>query len=609
MFQKSLYLLPYFLISLLPFVCFAEIDKAKYITIDEIEPGMDATCLTVYKNVEIEKFSLKVVDIVRDFRPGRNAILVMGTDERFIHTGPVAGCSGSPVYINGRLAGALAFGWTFSKDPLYGVTPIEEMLQAGALSRYVGTAQETAFSSVLDFSKPIDLKTAYNQIINFKGSPSLGSKAARPAASSADGLTMLPCPLATTLPKNSFSTFADAFESAGLLPVSGGASGRLSQYADIPMKPGGILALPLVYGDIDLSAIGTITEVVDDKIYGFGHSLLGEGSIDVPMATGYVNTVVASLLRSFKFGQPIDVKGALYIDQSTAVVGTIGRKAKTIPMHITINRYNDEKVRTYDCQIVSHRRFTPLLAGLCLSGTATMLGDLPADNTVQYKTTIGIEGYQPITFENFSSSSGLEECLSDSIGTLALILNNPYDRPPISSIDFEVTILPKTLVSRIWDFEVSDTTVKPGQAITARITLESYLSANKTYTAQIKIPDDIPPGEYELTAAGDADYRQFSTRLAPYRYTPQNMPNLIKIINEIGNTKRNSLYITMTLPAGGIVLENSELPQLPLTKTLLLNNSKRSTPSQPAPEWLSRTIPIDTVVLDSRNFTITVEKK
>jgi hypothetical protein len=600
MFQKSLFsLLACLIISLPACLCSADIDKTKYITIDEITPGMDAVCFTVYKGVEIEKFSLKVVDVVRDFRPGRNAILVMGTDERFIHTGPVAGCSGSPVYINGRLAGALAFGWVYSKDPLYGVTPIEEMLQAGTNSQCVGTAQETAFSSVLDFSKPIDLKTAYNQIISFKGSPS----------SSADGLSMLPCPIATTLPKNSFSAFADAFESAGLLPVSGGASGRLSQYADIPMKPGGVLVLPLVYGDIDLSAIGTITEVVDDKIYGFGHSLLGEGSIDVPMATGYVNTVVASLLRSFKFGQPIDVKGALYIDQSTAVVGTIGRKAKTIPMRITINRYTDEKVRTYDCQIVSHRRFTPLLAGICLSGTATMLGDLPADNTIQYKTTIGIEGYQPITFENFSSSSGLEECLSDSIGTLALIFNNPYDRPPISSIDFEVKILPKTLVSRIWDFEVSDTTVKPGQTITARITLELYLSVNKTYTTQIKIPDDIPPGNYELTAAGDADYRQFSTRLAPYRYTPQNMPDLIKIINELGNTKRNSLYITMILPAGGIVLENSELPQLPLTKTLLLNNSKRSTSTQSAPEWLSRTIPVDTIVLDSRNFSITVEKK
>ena len=105
------------MITFLGILCLADIDKTRYITIDEITPGMDAVCLTVYKGVEIEKFNLKVVDVVKDIRPGRNAILVMGTDERFIHTGPVAGCSGSPVYINNRLAGALAFGMVIQQRP------------------------------------------------------------------------------------------------------------------------------------------------------------------------------------------------------------------------------------------------------------------------------------------------------------------------------------------------------------------------------------------------------------------------------------------------------------------------------------------------------------
>ena len=451
MFRKRLFsLLPYVLISLLPCSCFAEIDKTKYITIDEITPGMDATCLTVYKGTEIEKFNLKVVDVVRDFTPGKNAILVMGTDERFIHTGPVAGCSGSPVYINGRLAGALAFAWIYSKDPLYGVTPIEEILSVGGSA----PADKMSSAPVLDFSKPIDLKTAYHQTINCIKSPS----------QTAGGISMLPCPLATTLPQTAFAGLADTFESAGLLPVSGGASGKLfPEYADMPMKPGGILSLPLVYGDIELSAIGTITEVAGDKVYAFGHSFLGQGSIDVPMATGYVHTIVANVVRSFKFGQTIDVKGAVYADETSAIVGTIGKKAATIPMRITIERFNDAKTRIYNCQIVSHRYFTPLLLEVCLSGTATMLGPLPAEHTVLYKTRIGIQGYKPICFENFSSSAALEDCLSDSIGAISLIMNNPYNRPAITSLDFEIKILPKTAVSHIWNFEVSNTTAKLGQ--------------------------------------------------------------------------------------------------------------------------------------------------
>ena len=109
----------------------AALAAGRYITIDEVQPGMDAYCLTGYKDAEIEKFPLEVLSVVRDIRPGRDAILVQGTDERFIHTGPVWGCSGSPVYIDGRLAGALTFTWSFSKDPLYGVTPIEDILKVG----------------------------------------------------------------------------------------------------------------------------------------------------------------------------------------------------------------------------------------------------------------------------------------------------------------------------------------------------------------------------------------------------------------------------------------------------------------------------------------------
>jgi hypothetical protein len=374
------------------------------------------------------------------------------------------------------------------------------------------------------------------------------------------------------------------------------------------MKPGGILSLPLVYGDIELAAIGTITDVVDGRVYAFGHGFLSEGPIDVPMATGYVHTIVTSLIRSFKFAQTIDIKGALYDDQSASVVGTIGRKAAMIPMRLTVERFNDEKIRTYNCQLIQHRFLTPLLAKICLAGTATMLGPLPADHSIQYKTRIGIEGYEPVLLENFSSFADLEDYLSDSIGALGLIMNNPYDRPAISSLDFEIKILPQTAISHIWSFDVSDTTVKPGQTITASITLESYLTGHKYYKQTISIPNDIPPGNYKLMVGGIDDYINFITKAAPYKYTPENLPNLIGIINNIANTKRNNLHIILTLPDGGIAIETAELPQLPLSKTLLLNSEKRSTATKPAAQWLEKTIPVDTIVIDSRSLDITVEE-
>ncbi|MFA6176881.1 MAG: hypothetical protein WC765_09925 [Phycisphaerae bacterium] len=582
-------------------ICLAEIDKKRYITIDEITPGMDAVCLTVYKGVEIEKFPLKVIDVIRNFEPGRNAILVIGTDERFIHTGPVAGCSGSPVYIDGRLAGATAFGWSFAKDPLYGVTPIAEMLEAGKSNNSTLKTQNQELSVIpsADFSKPISLKDSYNKLLNF-----------RCQSTQAGGLTYLPCPLATTLPQSSFSAFTGGLESFGLMSATGGSAGStgtgLEKYSNLQMQPGGIISVPLVYGDIELAAIGTITEVVGDKVYGFGHSFLGQGDLDVPMATGYVHTVVANVVRSFKLGQTIDIKGALYADKSAAIVGTIGRKAKTIPMKITVERFND-RPRRYNCQIVSHRYFTPLLTAISIEGAAKMLGDLPIDHSVYYKTRIGVAGYDAISMENFSTTQDLEACLSDTIGGLTAIMNNPYDRCDITSLDVELKVLDKTAVSHIWSLDVSDATVKPGQTITITTVLESYLTGHKSYKQTITIPKNIRPGNYRLIAGGVNDYIDFAINSAPYKYTPQNLPSLISIVNEVGNIQRNNLYMVLTLPPGGIALENAELPELPLSKAMLLNSDKRSMPTMPAVKWLEEKIPVDSIVIDSRMLEITVE--
>lgn len=585
--------LPFLFVFLFGGFCSAQIDKTKYITIDEIKPGMDAVCLTVYKGVDIEKFNFKVVDIIKGIEPDKNAILVMGTDERFIHSGPIAGCSGSPVYINNRLAGAISFGWSFSKDPLYGVTPIEEMLRAG---KYKIPAK-TELTGAFDFSKPIDLKTAYNKLINYKN-----NRAAK------TGINYLPCPITTTLPLDSFAD-CGLFESDQICPLSGGSSGNLPEYKDVPMKPGGILAVPLVYGDVDLAAIATITEVADGKVYGFGHDFTGEGPVDLPMATGFVHTIVSGLRMSFKLGQTIDVKGALYADESTAVVGTIGKKAQTIPMHIKVNRFNDEKTRTYDCRIASNHLYTPLITKICLEGTAEMLGPMPTEHSIKYKAKIGIDGLEPIYMENFSSDNKLEDYTSDTIGALAIIMNNPYRKAAITSLDFDVNIMPKTLISHIWSFDVSQTNIKPGQTINASITLESYHGGLKNYKEALTIPGNIQPGNYKLLVCGAEEYEQFLVKMAPYKFIPENLPGLVKVINTIANNQRTQLHLVLILPPGGISIESAQLPQLPLSKTILLNSEKRSIDTKPAGQWLEKTIPLDTIVIDSKLIEITVEKQ
>ena len=292
-------------------------DPARYISVDEIKPGMEAYCLTVYKGTAVEKFGLEVLSVVHDFMPGRDSILVRGTDERFIHSGPVAGCSGSPVYINGRLAGALATGWQFSKDPLYGVTPIADMLRVGSseMSKAGGESFNSGPGPALDFSGPVDFTQIEKKILS-PASSSRGEFA---------GASILPCPMVVSgMPESVTGDLDESLRPLGFMVVSGAGGGRPSDVCDIKPVPGGCLTVPLVTGDITIEVVGTITEVRGDDIYAFGHSFLGYGPVDLPMATGEVHTVVSSVIRSFKVGTSVNVIGALKADESTAVRGKIG---------------------------------------------------------------------------------------------------------------------------------------------------------------------------------------------------------------------------------------------------------------------------------------------
>jgi hypothetical protein len=588
-------------------------DPTKYIGIDEIRPQMKAYCLTTYKGAEIEKFGLEVLSVVRNIEPGRDAILVQGTDERFIHTGPVWGCSGSPVYIDGRLAGALAFAYYFSKDPLYGVTPIKDTLRVGHqrdITHKSGTANaardvwEPAFR--FDFSRPIDFAEINRQITTGR----LSGKNIQ------GGLTFLPCPLITSgLPAEVCEQLSASVEPFGLVAVPGIAGGGVPNAAksvwepnDVQLAPGACLVVPLVTGDITITAIGTVTDVVGDKVYGFGHGLLGNGAVDLPMATGQVHTVVSSVIRSFKFASPIEIVGALTADESAAVRGQIGAKAKMIPLVITVDRYNDTQKRVYNCSVADNQLLTPIVLRSAVAGATLMLGGLPPDHTVKYKVIIGIEGTAPVTFENVSTDSGLDEMLEEGVGSVAILLNNPYEKVNIKSINFDVRIVPKNVSSRIWSVDLSDSRVKAGQELDVTVVVESFLAEKKEYHRSLKIPRELAPGKYDLIVCGGHGYQEFLMKNAPYKFVPQNLDTLVDAMNNLLTIGRDKLYCLLVLPAAGVAVERAELPDLPATKALLLQDAKRALRSQPHSHWIEQSLATGTVIIDEKVMQITVEE-
>ncbi len=568
------------------------VSASKYIDIDEIVPGSKAYCLTVLKGTNIERFDLKVVDVVKNNRPGRDIILVVGIGERFKRIGPAKGCSGSPVYIDGKLAGALSGGWSFSKDPLYMVTPIGEMLRA---EKAADAHQPQAAAYNFDFSRPMDLadiSDVYKKTVT-------------------DSVGLQKLLMVTSFPEHVCERIAPLFENISLMPVAASVSSGSGAAANI--EPGSVLSVPFITGDVVMAAIGTATEVKGDQVFAFGHSFqgLGFGAVDLPMAAGNVHTVVSSMIISFKIASPGPIIGAIRGNESVGIYGEIGAKPYMIPLNITIDRGRASLPgleKTYNCMIASDRFFTPLILQSAIMGTCSMQGALGPEHRIEYKATVKLKDGKEIGFENVSSGQGFGEMLVDAVSPIALLMNNPYKKTGLASVDFNVKILPESMTARILSLELSDTKVKPGQNITASVILSSFRAQKTMHTFDLQIPLNAQPQDYSVTVTGGYGFETFLKKTAPYKFMAINLDSLVSSLQNILDIKRNMLYLTMPLPSSGIVIKNQPLPYLPKTKALMLNDKKRTVRIAEQKHWVQKQKELDHIAIGSKTITITVEK-
>jgi hypothetical protein len=279
-----------------------------------------------------------------------------------------------------------------------------------------------------------------------------------------------------------------------------------------------------------------------------------------------------------------------------------------IPLVITVDRYNDTEKRVYNCSVADNQLLTPLVLRSAVAGATLMLGGLPPDHTVKYKVIIGVEGTAPVAFENISTGIGLDEMLEEGTAAVAILLNNPYKKVNIKSIDFDVRITPRNISSRIWSVDLSDSRVKAGREVGVTVVVESFLAEKKEYHCSLKIPRELAPGKYDLIVCGGHGYQEFLVKTAPYKFVPQNLETLVEAMNNLLTIGRDKLYCLLVLPTAGIAVERAELPDLPATKALLLQDVKRTLRSQPHPHWLEESLATGTVIIDEKAMQITVEE-
>ncbi|MCP4452407.1 MAG: hypothetical protein GY809_13170 [Planctomycetes bacterium] len=573
-------------------------DNTRYIDVDDVKPGMPAYCLTCYSGTTVERFDLDVISVIHDMAPGQDVILVKGIDERFIKTGPVQGCSGSPVFIEGRLAGALALGWSLSKEALYGVTPIREMLGIGEKpSMSVDSAPPEVVSaySRRDYSKPLD----------FSVKPYLNVQPSSPSRGMA-----LPMPLIMSgFSDRAVNSLKSTFRPLGLIPVKSlSGSGDAAVARPSGFERGGTMMVPLVSGDVRMAVLGTVTEVLGDKVYGFGHSFLGVGDVNFPLATGQVHTVVNVMSSSFKLGSPLDILGALTADRPTGVAGHVGRTAPTIPMSLRIKHFDGSAPLHIKCRLAYSKIMMMQLVQGVISGSMDSMGVLPQEHTIRYSLDLGLEGGKRIAFSNVSSDFGVQEVLSEVLSSVSMLLTNPYKEIPVTSIDVSMTLEPRNITARLIDAELSDDRVKAGDVVEVDLVAETYLGPKTTYAFKVKVPDNAQPGPYNLIVCGGNAYVQYLRRVSPYRLLAMDTKTLIKALELLLGIRRDRLYCILELPPSGLAVETTEFPDLPASKALVLRSPKRTVQILPYIPRQEIVINTDTIVVNQYNAKITVVK-
>ena len=582
-----------------------------YWQVDDVRPGMKGQGRTVMKGTKIETFDAEVLGVLKNSSPGRDMVLCRLSGLDLEKTGVIAGMSGSPVYIDGKLLGAVAYAWPYGKEPIAGVTPFCQM--HGFVESYERRdLAEEAGPRRVGLHTPVRVDGLTFDAVTVAGD------CASPGAGAGDGLWMVPLrtPLtATGFTEHSLALLRDRFRGTGLLPVQGG--GALARIADeeknAALVPGAPLAVALIQGDFDLSGIGTVTHVEGNRVYGWGHPFMGLGGCDFPLMTGYIHTIYPRQSVSFKMGSPLKTVGLINADVSTGIAGWLDRKPDLVPVRMTLVREPGGTGQTFNVQVVRQRA---LLAGLvftALTNSVDMEGDLPEEMTAELHARIEVEGREPVviddTFSGGSYSGGRapQSLYSQISGILAVLTYNPYKPVRINRIDCETRIAPGRRTADIEAVELDSETYAPGDTLRATVFLRPYKGAPERVRVELPLPADLPEGSYTATVCDDPAAIRAELHDRPNLNDPRDLDGVFEALKVQAAARRTNLVVRVPTRAAGVAVDGKSLPDLPPSMVQVLAGTRRSG-AQALHGALVVRRPTGWVVLGSESVSFTVTR-
>jgi hypothetical protein len=548
-----------------------------YWKVDDVQPGMKGVGKTVLKGIKIDTFQAEVLGVLRNGSPGRDMVLCRLSGAELEKTGVIAGMSGSPVYIENKLLGAVAYAWAYGKEPIAGITPFSQMH---------GFVEAFERRDLAEQGKPNRIGLAQPLRLDGRDYDSVTVSErfdAPPTSTDSVWLTPLQTPLAAT----GFTPYAlrllrdRTAGTHGLVPMQGGgASGKVAEEAkDVAIVPGASLAISLIQGDFDLSGIGTVTHVEGERVYGWGHPFMGLGSCEFPLMTGYIHTVYPRQTVSFKMGSPLRCVGVINADVSTCIAGWLGRKPELLPVRMAVT-FGKNPTRTFNVQVARQRSLLSNLVYTALTNTVDMEGELPEELTAYMKVRIEVEEHDPIvvedTFSGFTGGRAPQALYAQIGGLIQQLTYNPHESLKIKRIECDTQIQPGRLTAEIESVEPASDSYLPGETVRVTAFVRPYRGSTKRVPLALKLPADLPEGSYTLTVTDELSSARQGIRDNPTLSSPVNVEQILEAVQAQTAARRTNLVLRLPLGATGIALEGKALPDLPPSMVQILGSSRKT---------------------------------
>jgi hypothetical protein len=522
----------------------------KIMKVDEVRPGMKGVGYTVFQGTKPEPMGVEVLGVLRNLNgPKSDVVLVKLVGEKPEFTGVVAGMSGSPVYIDGKLLGAIAYRiGQFSKEPIAGVTPIEQMLEINEFDQSIpqgGAAAAARVSGASRTSTP-------------------GRDDSNPIQSYAQYLTPIDAPFVFNgFNEAAIKQFAPALSAVGITPVMGVGSASKDKQPE-PLVPGSAVSAIMVRGDMDVAATCTVTYMDKDHLLACGHPLMQFGMVDMPMTKANVVATLSSPLNAFKIINTTEAVGAFVQDRHTGILGRFDREPKMIP--VTLSIHGPSGPREYHYEVLNNPKLTPVMMMTTVYNALMGMNQYGEETTYRMNGRIHVNGFSDVRLTNMFSpvdANPTAYAVAMSLGEhFGRIYDNPFEAPTVSGVNLEFDLEPERRAAVLESARTDVTEARPGDEITIEAVLRPYRGDRIVRRIPVRVPTSAPKGSLRILVS-DAETLDRARRSTPAMGRRMDLNSTIEIINK--EHLNDHLYVSLLEANPQATVEDKVMPAVPLS--------------------------------------------